>query len=130
MFLQVTVDLFGNILRQGHCWEPVKRSLPCASDGSAGQNKTKRAIETDVNAAHDSFDFFRQQVRDGDVYAVRRRAVDNPGWAAESPVNCGGFNRAPSSFRCSSPALFLGWSDYEKLMTGRLEGEDQFVQEK
>lgn len=129
--LEAVVDFGGEILRQGDGREAVQSAFPCAADGTARDDEAEAGVESDVDAADDAvgFQLGREEMVEGDVDAVARRAVDDPRGAAEAVVGGDGVDGAVARFGGADPALLgLGRDDGDGVAGGE-EGADEFVEE-
>ena len=83
------IGLEAQVLRERHARKPVQRTLECPGDRAAGENEGKRGIQADVHAADNRVGLGFDEVRERDVDAIRRRAVDDPRGTAEPAVGLG-----------------------------------------
>ena len=83
--LEPIIDRGGEVLRKRDRGQAVERAFPRTGDCAARDDEAERGVEADVDAADDGVDVQvgRQQVADRDVDRIARRAVDDPGRAAE-----------------------------------------------
>ena len=129
----VEADLFelfeGEILRARDGGQAVHGTFPRAADGAAREDETEAGVETDVDAADDRVRALGQEVGEGDVDAIARCAVDDPGGATESAIGGRGLHGAVAGFGGTNPALFGFWGGDVERVARVAQGVYEFVEE-
>ncbi len=129
VLLEVVVHVDGQALGERDPGQAVEGALAGAGDRAAPEDEAEAGVEPDVDPAQDRLRPHGQEVVQGDVDAVARRPIDDPGGASEAGVDPRGMHGPVPGLGRAGPAL-LDLRGHDKGLVPRGEERaDQLVEE-